>query len=71
MDTKHKNNTTIILSHLLDKHKDDPETKDIILFYIRLKIDFQKTMSEEKDSQEKLNVLHQILFTNKFKNKNH
>ena len=55
--------TTIILNDLLIRYKGNKEMTNLLLFYIRLKID-NKDISCDKTYEEKMKQLYAILYKN-------
>ena len=55
--------TTIILNDLLIRYKGNKEMTNLLLFYIRLKID-NKDISCDETHEEKMKQLYLILYKN-------
>jgi len=54
--------TTIILKDLLTRYKDDTEMKNLLLFYIRLKLN--KQIPHDINYDENMKKLYAILYKN-------
>ena len=56
------NYTTTVFSHLLEKHKHDKQTTELILFYIKLQINREKTIRETKNSSTYMKKLYNLFY---------
>jgi len=54
--------TTLILKDLLIRYKDDKEMKNLLLFYIRLKLN--KHVPQDMNYDENMRQLYAILYKN-------
>jgi hypothetical protein len=54
--------TTLILKDLLTRYKDDKEMKNLLLFYIRLKLN--KQITHDINYDENMRQLYAILYKN-------
>lgn len=54
--------TTLILKDLLTRYKDDKEMKNLLLFYIRLKLN--KQITHDINYDENMKQLYAILYKN-------